>query len=367
MAQQQRGRPTQTRERPDQTARPTQTAPTGAAGSTAIDLYRAQPVKTIAGLLEKQLPEIAKVIPGQIDPRRFARLAISLLNHPQSGKLRECTARSLIGSIMEAAQLGLELDRSLGHAYLVPYKTKIKGPNNQESWIYLAQLIVGYRGYIHMLMESGRFRRVLAHEVYDGDVFDMDLSKETILHRPCRPSERKGGILGCYSVMRYADAPELYSLDWMWTEEIEAIRKRSKAADEGPWVTDWVEMAKKTVIRRHSKTSDASPKIVRVAAAEEARDLGDFEGSLTDGLLTMSELAGAATDQRTKELEKKYTGEGGTGGEKQAGGAAGGKDQATTTRRPGEPALPGDPDYVAPTEEQGSLLGGVGREPGAEG
>jgi len=36
-------------------------------------------------------------------------------------------------------------------------------------------------------------------------------------------------------------------------EEIDAIQKRSKAGQSGPWITDWAEMAKKTVFRRHSK------------------------------------------------------------------------------------------------------------------
>ena len=35
--------------------------------------------------------------------------------------------------------------------------------------------------------------------------------------------------------------------------EIELIRSRGRAKDNGPWVTDWNEMAKKTVFRRLSK------------------------------------------------------------------------------------------------------------------
>jgi len=41
---------------------------------------------------------------------------------------------------------------------------------------------------------------------------------------------------------------------WMPKLEIDAIRKRSRAANDGPWVTDYLEMAKKTGIHRHVKS-----------------------------------------------------------------------------------------------------------------
>lgn len=255
-----------------------------------LDLYKPQPVKTIAALLEGQLHKLAAVIPSQIDPNRFARLAVSMLN--KRTELANCTARSLLGSVMEAAQLGLELDPSLGHAYLVPFRA-----GNQT----LAQLIVGYRGFIHLLIETGRVRKVYARPVYEGDAFDMVLgTEERITHVPLEPSERR--LIGCYAVIQFTDGTT--AIDWMWSSEIEAVRARSRAGESGPWKTDYVEMAKKTVIRRLAKTSDASPKVTRVAAAEEARDAG-VDVSLTD--LTDAELVGLRTDARTKELEAKYT------------------------------------------------------------
>jgi recombination protein RecT len=47
----------------------------------------------------------------------------------------------------------------------------------------------------------------------------------------------------------------------MGLDQIEAIRKRSRAGSSGPWVTDWDEMAKKTVFRRASKWLSLSPEL----------------------------------------------------------------------------------------------------------
>ena len=43
--------------------------------------------------------------------------------------------------------------------------------------------------------------------------------------------------------------------------EVEAVRKRSKSADNGPWVTDYDEMGKKTSFRRHTKWLPLSPEV----------------------------------------------------------------------------------------------------------
>jgi len=49
----------------------------------------------------------------------------------------------------------------------------------------------------------------------------------------------------------------------MTREEVEGIQKRSKSANNGPWKSDWAEMAKKTVVRRLSKMLPLSSEIMR--------------------------------------------------------------------------------------------------------
>jgi len=359
MAQQQAK--TQTRERQGQAARP----PAADPKTTTIDLYKAQPVKTVTALLEDQLHKIAALIPSQLDPKRFGRLAVALIQ--KKGDLQKCTARSLLVSIAEAAALGLELDPQLGHGYLVPYWDK-------HSQTFLAQLIVGYRGFIHLLHETGRVRAVWPRPVYEGDYFDMlQGDDEYIKHRPVSPSERgrdqDGACIlkGCYAIVKFVDGS--HRQQWMWKEDIDARRARSKSPDAGPWVTDYIAMALKCPIREITKTSDPSPKLTKAAVADEMREVG-LDVDLCD--FSASELVGARTDATTKRLEEKYSG--GPGGDPKPEGdqKTGAQAGATAAKVGGEPEekpplLPGDEGYVPPTGEgaQGELLGG--RAPGQEG
>ena len=63
-------------------------------------------------------------------------------------------------------------------------------------------------------------------------------------------------------------------LDVMSRAEIEKVRGRSRASASGPWVTDFVEMAKKTVLRRLAKLAPMSVEDQRLVTADELADAG---------------------------------------------------------------------------------------------
>ncbi len=69
----------------------------------------------------------------------------------------------------------------------------------------------------------------------------------------------RGEMYAVYSTVTFKDGSK--QTDVMTKDEVEAIRKRSKAGQSGPWVTDFNEMAKKTVFRRVSKWITLSPEV----------------------------------------------------------------------------------------------------------
>jgi hypothetical protein len=56
----------------------------------------------------------------------------------------------------------------------------------------------------------------------------------------------------------------------MTLEDVNRIRARSKAANNGPWVTDFDEMAKKTVFRRAAKWITLSPEVQDALERDDA-------------------------------------------------------------------------------------------------
>lgn len=241
----------------------------------------AQRQNTLTALIERQKPEIARALPKHMDPDRLARIATTVLR--QTPQLGQCTPESFLGALMTCAQLGLE-PGPLGHAYLVPFK-------NNKTGMFEVTFIPGYRGLVELARRSGQVQSVQARIVRDGDEFDYEFGLEPKLHhRPTADADKP--VTHAYAVLRLKDGG--VDFDVMTRAEIDAIRKRSRAATNGPWVTDYAEMAKKTVLRRLLKTAPmsveyhqavANDEQVRTSVAADAIDLTipeTVEGELVD-------------------------------------------------------------------------------------
>jgi recombination protein RecT len=170
--------------------------------------------------------------------------------------LARCTRESLLGAIMQCAQVGLE-PGPLGQVYFVPYR---------RQGVLEVVMIIGYRGLLDLVRRSGQVLQVASHIVYEHDDFEVVWgTDERIVHRP-RFADRGRPVLA-YAVARLRDGGT--DAEVMTVEEIEAIRRRSRAADTGPWVTDWGEMARKTVLRRLCKRLPMAIEAQWAVAADE--------------------------------------------------------------------------------------------------
>lgn len=148
----------------------------------------------------------------------------------------------MILAVTEAAQLGIEPTGVLGNGYLVPYWNSARGA-------YEAKFQAGYRGMIALARRSGEVTMIEARLRYEKDAFEMVLgTAPRIDHTPSTEKDR-GPIVGAYMVGHVRGAPYPF-VEYMTIDELDLIRQRSKAKDEGPWVTDTDMMYRKTVVRR---------------------------------------------------------------------------------------------------------------------
>jgi recombination protein RecT len=226
------------------------------------------PIVAFRELLTGMRGHIANALPKHVDVDRMIRISVTAAAKPPApGKpgILDCTRDSVINCIMQCAQLGLEPNGPLGEAYLIPFK-------DFKSGTVICTLIIGYRGLVKLARQSAEISSVCARAVHAKDDFDYELGlNERLRHIPS-DEEDPGPLVRVYSVFRLKDGGVQF--DVMSKREVELIRKRSKASDSGPWVTDYEEMAKKTVIRRTSKLAPASidDKLHRAVAIDEASD-----------------------------------------------------------------------------------------------
>lgn len=211
-----------------------------------------QALVAVAHEIDNRLAIIGASAAAGIDPERLKQVALGAFTRTPA--LWTCEPISIARSIVEAGQLGLEPTGLLGGAYLVPRGGK-------------CTLLVGYRGLVMLAKRSGEVARVEARVVREKDSFDYGYGLEPYVdHHPSREAD-PGAYSAAYAVIVFRDGGRQF--DVMSLAEIEAIRKRSSSPGDGPWVTDWPEMAKKTVLRRLLKLA---PLTVNIAAALDEID-----------------------------------------------------------------------------------------------
>lgn len=223
-----------------------------------------KPIDTFRDLLDKLRPQIQMALPKHIDLNRMIRICLTTIQ--RNPQLLECTQDSLLGCLFQCVQLGLEPDGLLGHAYLIPFRDN---KNNRT----ICTLIVGYKGLLKLARQSNEITSISARVVYSKDEFEYEFGLEDkLLHRPTH-DEDPGEMTYAYAIFRYKGGG--YHFDVMSKVEIDAIKKRSKTSSNGPWVTDYDEMAKKTVLRRASKMAPASIEdLARAVAIDSRSDAG---------------------------------------------------------------------------------------------
>ncbi|MGE4334600.1 MAG: recombinase RecT [Pigmentiphaga sp.] len=153
--------------------------------------------------------------------------------------LQECEPSAVIMEALKAATLKLPINKQLGFAYIVPYRSKGQA---------IPQFQIGYKGYIQLAMRTGQYRYLNADMVYEGmTVVRNHLTGEMTFTG--EPTSSKPVGYFCYMELLNGFSKVVY----MTRDEIVEHAKRyskSWGRDSSAWSTNFDEMALKTVARR---------------------------------------------------------------------------------------------------------------------
>jgi recombination protein RecT len=229
----------------------------------------AKRVQSLRELLQKLVPQMSLALPPHMNAERMARIALtSALRTP---KLLEADPASFAGAMLTCAQLGLEPDGR--EAHLVPFW-------NSRRKVVEVQVIPDYRGLAKLARQSGEIRSLDWREVRQGDRFEYQYGVGArLVHQPADEpvwAKDESGewrevrpITHCYALAVLTSGEVL--IEVMRREDIERHRDRySRAAGEGPWVTDFPAMGAKTCFRRLAKRLPMSA-ILRTAVDLDER------------------------------------------------------------------------------------------------
>lgn len=220
--------------------------------------------------IEAQRSEFARGLPAHIDVDRFVRGALNALQ--ATPKLAACTKHSILSTLSQAAQLGLEVNDVRGQCYLIPRKGRRQLDNG--TWVdeQQATLQLGWKGLIDLAARSGII--VEAGEIRERDQIDWQLGTASRLTlRPVLGD--RGGVIGYYSAAQFVDgrsAFEVMSLAEMveHRDKFASDRDFKTKAIKGPWVDHFDAMARKTVIRKLLNRLPQAVEFSRADAIETA-------------------------------------------------------------------------------------------------
>jgi recombination protein RecT len=154
--------------------------------------------------------------------------------------LQKCDPNLVMGECMKAASLKLPITKSLGFAYVVPFKDKAGN--------HIPNFIIGYKGLLQLSMRTGMFKFLNVDAIYDGETVDINrlTGEMKIVGVPKSDKE-----IGYFAFMELTNG--FQKAIFMTKEQVIAhAKKYSKSYNNkfSAWTTDFGKMARKTPLRQ---------------------------------------------------------------------------------------------------------------------
>ena len=182
------------------------------------------------------LPSVYEALPKDFNKARFVQNSMALIaEHPD---LKKYEQGKLVQGLMKGAYMGLDFFN--GEAHLIPYGAELKFEPDYTGMIKLAK-----KYSIRPVKE------IYARIVREGDEFSEEVinNNDVINFKPV--PFNTGAVRGAFAICIYADGGA--KAEVMSIQELETVKRLSKAQTGTAWKFFPEQMYKKIVIRRLCK------------------------------------------------------------------------------------------------------------------
>lgn len=149
--------------------------------------------------------------------------------------LQKCDPEKVALECVKAAALDLPLVKSLGYAYVVPYKE-------------VPTFTIGYKGLVQLAQRTGQYKYINADVVYEGELVGFDKLSGV----PNLTGERiSDTVIGYFAYFELLNGHK--HVYYMSKPDMEAYAQKyspSYSSSASPWKKEFDKMAMKTVLRQ---------------------------------------------------------------------------------------------------------------------
>jgi recombination protein RecT len=233
------------------------------------------PNNEIQPLINKWEKVIVKVMGTDFNVNRMLGIAVSIVQ--SKPKLKECSLSSLIGAILYASQVGLDLSPVLDQCYLVPFKGQVT-------------YMIGYKGLCTLSYRSGKVETIFSNVIYRNEkrkIFFNEQKGFIVKHKPMiEDAANRGDMIAAYVRMKIVRGePVCFALPAK--DIIDTHKLKSKAANsaDSPWNVPAFEkfMWQKSVLKELIKTMPFSLEDYSLNIDNQVFEVENFnQGKLLD-------------------------------------------------------------------------------------
>lgn len=241
-------------------------------GSNVNQVATTEKKGTLGDWLKERKDALNSALPANtVNVDRFMQSAALAITNPKMPNLRLCTKESIFRSLKEAASYGLELNGTLGQAYLIPYNEKVNGKYEMTCHFQM-----GYKGLIALARRSNTIKTIAAEPIHENDIFEVQLGMGRSLSHKIDIMKERGEIVGYYCLVELSNGGSQFKV--MSKKDVENHRNKfSKAYDSKDanniWNKNFDAMALKTVVIQALKLCPISIEAMDAVLREEKEDI----------------------------------------------------------------------------------------------